>query len=67
MQVLSLVGMKMEVLSIPPRKIKLMLMSKGKYQWEISSSGDMPFEDIIKDIKAADDSLKMLYGNGQEA
>jgi hypothetical protein len=51
----------MEMQSIPPRKVKVMKMSKG-YQWEISFSSDAPFEDIIKGIKSADDQLKLIYG-----
>ena len=53
----------MEIQSIPPRKIKLMKMSKGNYQWEISRSGEDDFETIIKELQAADSALKLIYGN----
>ena len=53
----------MEIQSIPPRKIKLMKMSKGNYQWEISFSSDAGFDDIVKELQAADSALKLIYGN----
>ena len=52
----------MEIQSIPPRKVKLMKMSKG-YQWEISFSSDAGFDDIVKELQAADSALKLIYGN----
>ena len=48
--------------SIPPRKVKLMKMSKG-YQWEISCAEGADFETILEDIKKADAILKIMYGN----
>ena len=49
-----------------PAKIKLMRMSKGYWQWEISLLGTN-LEDLIHAIDDANEIMKAKYGNNSNA